>query len=114
MRFARSPRGSAPTLRSPPTRRPTSTSDGQGRVPAMLRFVQQDASYQGPRSTDPEFLRQVAAPVLLLRGQQTKLGTFAADAARHIAQHVSDPHVRELPDAGHFAPVLAPQALAKE
>ena len=27
-----------------------------GCVPAMLRFVQQDASYQGPRSTDPEVL----------------------------------------------------------
>jgi pimeloyl-ACP methyl ester carboxylesterase len=85
-----------------------------GCVPAMLRFVQQDASYEGPRSTDPELLRQVGVPVLLLRGQQTKLGTFVADAARHIAQHVSDPHVRELPGAGHFAPVIAPEPIAME
>ena len=83
-----------------------------GCVPAMLRFVQQDAAYEGPRSTDPEMLGTVAAPVLLLRGQQTLLGTWFADAARHIAQHVADAHVRELPGIGHFAPVLAPVPLA--
>jgi len=85
-----------------------------GSVPAMLRFVQQDAAYEGPRSTDPEALRTVAAPVLLLRGQQTLLGTWFADAARHIAEHLVDPHVRELPGIGHFAPLVAPEAIAKE
>lgn len=85
-----------------------------GCVPAMLRFIQADASYEGPRSTDPEALGMVTAPVLLLRGRQTALGTWFADATRHIAQHVSDPHVRELPGAGHFAPVLAPEPMAKE
>ena len=85
-----------------------------GCVPAMLRFVQEDASHQGPRSTDPEALEMVMAPVLLLRGRQTALGTWFADATRHIAQHVSDPLVRELPSAGHFAPVLAPEPMAIE
>jgi pimeloyl-ACP methyl ester carboxylesterase len=85
-----------------------------GCVPAMLRFVQQDAAYEGPRSTDPEMLATVAAPVLLLRGRQTLLGTFFADSAQHIAQHIADPHVRELPGVGHFAPLLAPEAIAKE
>ena len=59
-------------------------------------------------------LGTITAPVLLVRGRQTLLGTWFADAARHIAQHVSDSHVRELPGAGHFAPVLAPEAIAKE
>lgn len=83
-------------------------------IPAMLRFVQQDAAFEGPRSTDPEVLGAVAAPVLLLRGQQTLLGTWFADAARHIAQHVVDPHLCELLGVGHFAPLLAPEAIAKE
>jgi pimeloyl-ACP methyl ester carboxylesterase len=83
-------------------------------VPAMLRFVQQDASYQGPRSTDPESLRTVSAPVLLLRGRQTLLGTWFADAVQYIAQHVRDAHVREAPGAGHFAPVLEPELIARE
>jgi len=85
-----------------------------GRVPAMLRFVQQDASYKGARSTDPEVLETVTAPVLLLRGQRSVLGTFFADATRHIGRHVSDARIRELPAAGHFAPVIAPELIAKE
>jgi pimeloyl-ACP methyl ester carboxylesterase len=85
-----------------------------GCVPAMLRFVKQDASYEGLRSTDPDVLRTVTVPVLLLRGRQTLLGTSFADVARHIAQHVSDPHVRLVPGAGHFAPLVAPDRVAKE
>lgn len=83
-------------------------------VPGMLRFVQQDAAYAGPRSTDPEALAMVTAPVLLLRGQQTALGTWFDGATRHIAEHVSDSHVRDLPGAGHFAPVIAPELIAME
>lgn len=85
-----------------------------GGIPAMLQFLQQEMAYEGPRPTDPEALRRVATPVLLLRGQQTLLGTLFADSEQHIAQHVADPHVRELPGVGHFAPVLAPEPIAKE
>lgn len=83
-------------------------------IPAMLRFLQQDMAYEGPRSTDPEALGQVAAPVLLLRGEQTILGTFFADVGRYVAQHVVDAHIRELPGVGHFAPLLEPEPIAKE
>jgi pimeloyl-ACP methyl ester carboxylesterase len=83
-------------------------------IPALLRFVEQDMSYKGPRSTDPEALGQVAAPVLLLRGEQTLLGTFFAEVERYVAQHVVDAQVRELPGIGHFAPLLEPQPVAKE
>jgi pimeloyl-ACP methyl ester carboxylesterase len=85
-----------------------------GGIPAMLKFLEEDASYEGTRSTDPEVLGQVAAPVLLLRGQQTLLGTLFADSVQHVAQHVADPHVRELPGLGHFAPVLAPESIANQ
>jgi pimeloyl-ACP methyl ester carboxylesterase len=85
-----------------------------GGIPAMLQFLQGLASYEGTRSIDPEVLRQVATPVLLLRGQQTLLGTLFAESAQHIAQHVADPHVRELPGLGHFAPVLAPERIANQ
>jgi pimeloyl-ACP methyl ester carboxylesterase len=85
-----------------------------GGIPAMLRFLQEDASYEGPRPTDPEVLARITAPVLVLRGQQTLLGTLYADSQQHIAQHVADPHVRELPGLGHFAPVVAPEPIAKE
>jgi pimeloyl-ACP methyl ester carboxylesterase len=83
-------------------------------IPALLRFVQQDMAYEGRRSTDPEALGQVGAPVLLLRGEQTLLCTFFTDVARYVAQHVVDAHVRELPGVGHFAPLLEPESIAKE
>ena len=80
----------------------------------MLRFVQHDGSYQGPRSTDPEALARIGAPVLLLLGRQTRLGTFFTDLAQYIAQHVANPQIWELPGVGHFAPVLAPESVADE
>ena len=84
------------------------------RAPAMLRFVQHDRSYEGPRSTDPEVLARITAPVPLLLGRQARLGTFFTDSARFIAQHIVDPQVWELPGVGHFAPVLAPESVAEE
>lgn len=85
-----------------------------GCIPAMLRFIGADASYQGSRSADPEALQAITAPVLLLRGQQTALGTWFADANRHIARHVPEAQIRELPGAGHFAPLIAPEQIAVE
>lgn len=84
------------------------------RVPAMLRFVQQDGSYEGPRSTDPEALAQITVPVLVLTGQQTRLRPFFGAAADFIARHVADSQTWELPGAGHFAPVLKPESVADE
>lgn len=85
-----------------------------GGIPALLRFLQHVTTYQGPRSTDPEALARITAPVLLLRGQQTLLATLFAESEQHIAQHVANPHVRALPDVGHFAPLLAPERIATE
>ncbi|GAB2657120.1 alpha/beta fold hydrolase [Kribbella swartbergensis] len=84
-----------------------------GCVPAMLRFVQQDAAYKGPRSTDAQVLETVAAPVLLLRGQQTLLANWFVNTARHIAQHLANAQIRELQGLGHFAPLFAPMPLAE-
>jgi pimeloyl-ACP methyl ester carboxylesterase len=85
-----------------------------GQVPAMLRFIQADAWYEGPRSMDPDALGRITAPVLLLQGRQTRLGTFFTDSARFISQYVADAQTWELPGVGHFAPVLAPESVAGE
>jgi len=84
------------------------------RVPAMLQFVQHDASYDGPRSTDPEALGRVTAPVLVLLGRQTRLGAFFTASAGFIAQHLPHAQTWELPGVGHFAPVLASESVAEE
>ncbi|HEX6337586.1 MAG TPA: alpha/beta hydrolase [Jiangellaceae bacterium] len=86
-------------------------------VPAALQWVRQGAAYEGPLPTDPEMLAQIAAPVLVLRGREILpwLGTVLADSERHVAHHVADLHVREpLPGLGHYAPLLAPERIARE
>ncbi|MGH8825505.1 MAG: alpha/beta fold hydrolase, partial [Jiangellaceae bacterium] len=83
-------------------------------APALLNDLGQDNAYEGPRSIDPESLEQITVPVLVLRGRQTRLTSLWGESEQHIARHVPDTHVRELPDLGHFAPVLAPELLAEE
>ena len=81
--------------------------------PAWLRTLQASQTYEGPQSTDPEAMARISVPVLLLRGQQTRRATFYADTERYVAEHVADPHVRELPGLGHFAPAVAPEPVAE-
>ena len=81
--------------------------------PAWLRTAQASQAYEGPRSTDPEAMARISMPVLLLRGQQTRRATFYTDTERYVAEHVADPHVRELPGIGHFAPNIAPEPIAE-
>ncbi len=84
-------------------------------LPAVQQERQRGGSYDGPRATDPEMLGKITVPVLLLRGQETRLRTFVTDSVQYVAQHVADPHVREpLPGLGHFAPILAPEPIAEE
>jgi pimeloyl-ACP methyl ester carboxylesterase len=82
--------------------------------PLVMEEVRQDASYDGPQPTDPEVLARIEAPVLVLLGQQTRLYAFLGDSAQHVAQHVADSRVRELPDVGHYAPMVAPEPVAEE
>lgn len=89
--------------------------DRQARLfPLLMQEMQQGASYDGPQPTDPEVLGQIDAPVLVLLGQRTRLSTWFSDSAQHVAQHIADSHVRELPDVGHFAPLVAHEPVAKE
>jgi len=83
-------------------------------VPELLSFFQQLMASEGPGPDHPEVLARVTVPVLLLTGEETLLGAAFDDASQHIARHVTDPHVREVPGVGHFAPVVAPEAVAHE
>lgn len=82
--------------------------------PLLLQEVQQSMAYAGPDATDPEVLGAVDAPVMVLLGKKTALNPWFTDSAHHVAQHVVDGRVREIPGIGHFAPIAAPDALAME
>jgi pimeloyl-ACP methyl ester carboxylesterase len=82
--------------------------------PLVMEEIRQEASYDGPQPTDPRVLARIEAPVLVLVGQQTRLDTFLGDSAHHVALHVADSRVRELPGVGHYAPMVAPEPVARE
>jgi pimeloyl-ACP methyl ester carboxylesterase len=82
--------------------------------PLVMQEVPQEASYDGPQPTDPEMLAQIDAPVLVLLGQQTRLATWFTDSAHHVVRHATEAHIRELAGVGHFAPLVAPEPIAKE
>jgi pimeloyl-ACP methyl ester carboxylesterase len=85
-----------------------------GGIPELLVFFQQLMAARGTGPDAPEALAQVAMPVLLLTGQETLLRAAFCDATRHIAAHVIDAQVRDVPGVGHFAPVAAPERVATE
>jgi pimeloyl-ACP methyl ester carboxylesterase len=75
-------------------------------VPNLLNFIQQNDPTEG----DPAVLGAISAPVLVLVGSNTK--PFFTISARHVADHVPNGRVQEIPGAGHAAPLTHPEALA--
>ncbi len=80
-------------------------------VPNVLNVFQQAMEYQGPTPDDPAVLGAISAPVLVLLGSDTKPYDLAA--ARHVADHVPNARLQEIPGAGHAAPLTHPEALAE-
>jgi pimeloyl-ACP methyl ester carboxylesterase len=80
-------------------------------VPNMLNFFQQLMEYQGPMPDDPAVLGAISAPVLVLHGSDTS--PFMTTSVRHVADHVPNATVHEIPGAGHAAPLTHPEAVAE-
>jgi pimeloyl-ACP methyl ester carboxylesterase len=80
-------------------------------VPNLLNVQQQAMKYEGPTPDDPAVLGAISAPVLVLLGSDAKPYDLAA--ARHVADHVPNARIQEIPGAGHAAPLTHPEALAE-
>ena len=80
-------------------------------VPNLLNVFQQLREYEGPTPDDPAVLGAISAPVLVLRGSDTK--PFWTRCARHVADHVPNARIQEIPGAGHASPLTHPEALAE-
>jgi pimeloyl-ACP methyl ester carboxylesterase len=80
-------------------------------VPTLLDQLPQTMESEGPDPDDPVVLGAISAPVLVLYGSDTK--PFLAAGARHVAEHVPNATLREIPGAGHAAPLTHPEALAE-
>ena len=62
-------------------------------------------------TADPAVLGAISAPVVVLLGSDTK--PFFTASARYVTDHVPNARIREIPGAGHAAPLTHPEALAK-
>lgn len=80
-------------------------------VPTLLNQLAQTMKSEGPKPGNPALLGAISAPVLVLYGSDTK--PFLAAGARHVADHVPNARVQEIPGAGHAAPLTHPAALAE-
>jgi pimeloyl-ACP methyl ester carboxylesterase len=80
-------------------------------VPNLLNVQQQAMAYQGPTPDEPAVLGAISATVLVLHGSNAKPYDLAA--ARHVADHVPDARIQQIPGAGHAAPLTHPEALAE-
>jgi pimeloyl-ACP methyl ester carboxylesterase len=80
-------------------------------VPTLLNQLAQTMKSEGPKPDDPTLLDAISAPLLLLYGAVTK--PFFAAGARHVADHVPNARVQEIPGAGHASPLTHPEPLAE-
>jgi pimeloyl-ACP methyl ester carboxylesterase len=77
-------------------------------VPVHLR----DQGFVNHRFLAPDRLERLTMPILLLHGSRTH--PFYPNVVTHLADLLTDAHVREVDGAGHLGPLLAPEIVAAE
>lgn len=83
-------------------------------MPTFLAELEQDTPGEGRDPTSPSTLATITVPVLLLHSARSARRVFFSAAVRHVARHVGDVAVRELPGSGHWAVTFAPELVADE
>jgi pimeloyl-ACP methyl ester carboxylesterase len=82
------------------------------RLPLFLQESKQAAGSGQPGPTSASELGKITVPVLLLHGDRTS--QWFSDSVQHVARHVLDATVRQIPGAAHFGPYTQPVAVANE
>jgi pimeloyl-ACP methyl ester carboxylesterase len=80
-------------------------------VPKLLNLLQQAMQSEGPAPHDPAVLAAISRPLVVLLGSDTQ--PFFTASAQHVADHVPNARVHEIPGVGHAAPLTHPEALAE-
>ena len=80
-------------------------------VPNLLNSFQQEMEYEGPTADDPAVLGAISVPVLVLHASDTK--PYFTTAVRHVADHVPNARIQEIPGAGHAVPLTHPEVVAE-
>ena len=82
------------------------------RLTLFLQESKQASASGHPGATSPSELMKIAMPVLLLHGDRSS--QWFSESVQHIAEHVPDATLREIPGAAHFGPFTHAQAVAEE
>ena len=80
-------------------------------VPNLLSVLQLAMTASEDPTSDPAVLGTIQVPAVVLLGSETK-PLFTA-GARYVAEYIPNAQVREVPGAGHAAPLTSPEALAE-
>lgn len=83
-------------------------------VPIHLQELEQATQSDDPGATYPSVLARITVAVLLLHGSRTVMEDWFTDSVGYVADHVADPHVREIAGGGHLGPSCEPNAVADE
>jgi pimeloyl-ACP methyl ester carboxylesterase len=81
-------------------------------LPLFLQESKQASGSGQPGPTSPPELGKLTMPVLLLHGDRTS--QWFSDSVQHVAEHVADATLRQIPGAAHFGPYTQPRAVADE
>jgi pimeloyl-ACP methyl ester carboxylesterase len=84
-------------------------------VPVLVRMLEQIGDADGFSPTDPSVLDQIEVPTSILVGSHAEATwPWFTECVRHIAEHVADAHVRQVPGVGHMAAWVEPGLVAEE
>ena len=83
-------------------------------VPGFLAEMQETLQSEVLGATEPAELAKVTVPLLLMHGNRSIPLDWWLDSIHHVSEHVRDPHVSEIRNAGHFGPMSEPAAVADE
>lgn len=81
-------------------------------VPVDLLEFEEAGRIEDPGPTHPSVLRRIGVPALLVHGSATALPWFTASVG-HVASHLRQAEVRQLPGAGHLGPITDPEQVAE-
>jgi pimeloyl-ACP methyl ester carboxylesterase len=82
------------------------------RLPLFLQESKQAAGSGKPGATSPQELGKITVPALVLHGDRSS--RWFTDSVQHVAEHLPDVTVRQIPGAAHFGPYTHGRAVADE
>lgn len=78
---------------------------------AFLQVLQEAQTFENPPQEDLALLASIEVPVLVLAGADS--GSTELACSKHVADHVANGRVEEMPGVGHMAPLTHPETFAE-